>query len=161
MAVFDFLKNKQNKQDKQKVANSLNARAKREKEKSGKQKTQTANNPSVKEAEGISVEVKKPLRGGMVINKSAYRVLMAPILTEKSTDQAENNQYVFKVAPDTTKNEVKKAVEVTYNVDVLAVNIANIPRKKRRIGKHIGWRQGYKKAVVTVKEGQKIEIIAR
>ena len=60
---------------------------------------------------------------------------------------------------DFNKTEVKKSVEGIYGVDVLSVNIIRIPAKKRRLGRTEGFRKAYKKAVVTIKEGQKIEIL--
>lgn len=85
-------------------------------------------------------------------------VLKAPYITEKSTDLAEKNQYMFKVFSKVNKNEIKKAVEAIYNVNVLNVNIINVPKKKRRLGRHSGWKQGYKKAIIKIKKGQKIDL---
>lgn len=90
-----------------------------------------------------------------------YKILKAPQVTEKATDLVKKNQYVFKVWSRTNKPEIKKAVEDIYGVSVVAVNIIKIPRKKRRLGKKSGFRKGYKKAVVKIKEGQKIEILPR
>lgn len=90
----------------------------------------------------------------------AYRILKNPHVTEKATLLAkERNQYVFKVWPGANKIEVKKAIEDLYGVDVLAVRVINIPAKKRRVGRISGWRKGYKKAIVKIKEGQKIEVL--
>ncbi len=91
----------------------------------------------------------------------AYRILKTPHITEKATDLMENNQYIFKVYENSNKQEVKKAVESVYGVDVISVNMINIPRKRKRLGKSSGWRKGGKKAIVRVKKGQEIEIIAR
>ena len=93
--------------------------------------------------------------------KSREIILKSPHVTEKATDLAGENKYVFKVSEKSNKTEIKKAVESLYNVDVLEVKIINIPAKKRRLGKQAGWRKGYKKAIVKVKEGQKIEILTR
>jgi len=91
----------------------------------------------------------------------AYRILKTPHITEKATDLMENNQYIFKVYEDSNKQEVKKAVESVYGVDVISVNMINIPRKRKRLGKSTGWKKGGKKAIVRIKKGQEIEIIAR
>ena len=72
---------------------------------------------------------------------------------------SENNQYVFKVSPNSNKQEIKKSIEGIYGVNVLAVNVIKIPPKKRRLGRIEGYRKKYQKAVVTIKEGQKIEIL--
>lgn len=91
----------------------------------------------------------------------AYRILKVPQITEKATDLAEKNEYVFKVFPKANKTEVKKAVEDLYDVDVLSVRTIKVPPKKRRLGRIAGWREGYKKAIVKIKEGQKIEVMPR
>jgi len=93
--------------------------------------------------------------------EGAYRVLKTPHITEKATDLMKNNQYIFKVYENTNKQEVKKAVESVYGVDVISVQIINIPRKRKRLGKSSGWKKGGKKAIVRIKKGQEIEIIAR
>jgi len=91
----------------------------------------------------------------------AWKVLKKPLITEKATNLSEFNQYVFEVFPSANKTEIKKAIEKTYKVDVLSVRIINIPAKKRRLGRISGWRKGYKKAIVKIKEGQKIEVLPR
>ncbi|MDD5145804.1 MAG: 50S ribosomal protein L23 [Candidatus Pacebacteria bacterium] len=88
-------------------------------------------------------------------------ILESPHITEKATDLSEKNQYVFKVFSKTNKKEIKNAVEEIYKVDVISVNIINIPDKKRRLGRTLGWKSGYKKAIVGIKAGQKIELMPR
>jgi large subunit ribosomal protein L23 len=95
------------------------------------------------------------------VMSEAYRILKTPHITEKATLLAEKNQYVFKVWSEANKTEIKKAIENLYGVDVLGVKIINIPRKRRRLGRISGWRKGYKKAIVRIKEGQKIEVLPR
>jgi len=95
-------------------------------------------------------------------SSTAYKVLLSPHVTEKATELGEINKYVFKVCPNANKIEIKKGVESLYGVDVAGVNIINIHRKKRRVGrKRQGWKKGYKKAIVEIKKGQKIEIMPR
>ena len=91
----------------------------------------------------------------------SYKILNTPHITEKATALAEKNQYTFKILPGSNKTEVKRAIEGLYNVDVLSVKVINIPPKKRRLGRSPGWRKGYKKAIVKIKEGQKIELLPR
>jgi len=91
----------------------------------------------------------------------AWRVLKTPQVTEKATGLVGQNQYVFKVWPKANKVETKKAIEDLYGVDVVSVKIIKVPRKRRRLGKISGWRRGYKKAIVKIKEGQKIEVLPR
>jgi len=114
----------------------------------------------------VKKEIKKEIKAPKPVVKkgasSAYKVLVEPHVTEKATDLESKNKYVFKVFPKTNKIEVKKAVESLYGINVINVSIINIPRKKRRVGRmRQGWRKGYKKAIVTIKQGQKIEIMPR
>ena len=96
----------------------------------------------------------------MIFDK-AYRVLEMPHITEKSTKLNEEDKYVFKVFQKANKNEIKKAIEGLYGVEVIKVRTINIPKKSKRLGARFGWKKGYKKAIVTIKKGQKIEIMPR
>jgi large subunit ribosomal protein L23 len=91
----------------------------------------------------------------------AYRVLKTPHVTEKATGLVGQNQYIFKIWPRANKTETKKAIEDIYGVDVISVKIIKVPRKRRRLGKISGWRKGYKKAIVRIKKGQKIDVLSR
>ena len=91
----------------------------------------------------------------------AFAVLESPHITEKATILAEQNKYVFKVSPNSNKIEIKKAIEGLYGVDVIDVKIINMHRRRRRLGRQRGWKKGYKKAIVRIKKGQKIEIMPR
>ena len=109
-----------------------------------------------KQAEVRPPQVKREVR-----TSRAYRVLKSPHITEKATDLTKKNQYVFKVFPKANKSEIRKTIEGLYGVDVISVKIINIPPKKRRLGKISGWKPGYKKAIIGVEEGQKIEVLPR
>ncbi len=87
-----------------------------------------------------------------------YDVLRRPIITEKGTMQAGLNKYTFEVARPANKQQVKEAVEKIFKVDVIDVNIVNVPGKMRRVGKSRGMTSPWKKAIVTVREGQRIEL---
>lgn len=91
----------------------------------------------------------------------AWRILKKAHITEKATDLTAKNQYIFNVYPESNKNQIKKSVEDIYGVDVISVNVINIPAKKRRLGRSQGWKSGYKKAVVKIKAGQEIELMPR
>ncbi len=92
----------------------------------------------------------------------AYRILRQPLVTEKSFNLSSNqNQYIFEVASSATKNEIKKIIQDLYGVKVWRVNIINVSGKKRRVGKHEGFKPGFKKAIVFLPEGEKIEVISR
>ena len=90
-----------------------------------------------------------------------YRILREPHITEKATELSEAGQYIFKVWPNVNKIQIRKAVEQIYGVDVANVRTINIPSKKRRLGRTEGKKKGYKKAIVSVKKGQKIEILPK
>lgn len=85
-------------------------------------------------------------------------VLRAFRITEKTSALGKRNWYVFSVEKDRNKMEVKRAVEGRYGVKVERVRIAHSPGKVRRRGRIIGWKPGFKKAMVKVKEGQSIEM---
>jgi large subunit ribosomal protein L23 len=85
------------------------------------------------------------------------KVLMAPIVSEKSTMVAEKNaQYAFKVTQDATKAEVKAAVELLFKVQVEGVQMLNQKGKVKRFGRFVGRRDHTRKAYVSLKEGQEI-----
>ena len=85
-------------------------------------------------------------------------ILLAPIVSEKSTNAAENsNQFVFKVQKVATKLEVKKAVELMFDVEVDAVQVLNVKGKVKRFGRTLGKRSDWKKAYVKLKAGHDID----
>lgn len=88
----------------------------------------------------------------------ASAVLSRPRITEKAYAVNAMNQYVFQVSPRATKTEVKKAVEATYDVTVVSVNITKLPGKKKNMGRIVGKRSGVKKAVVRLKVGESITL---
>jgi len=88
----------------------------------------------------------------------SYKFLLSPWITEASTAATELNKYVFKVDPKADKRQIKKAIEDLYKVTVTAVNTVKISKKFRNYGKTPGWKAGFKKAIVTVKAGDKIEL---
>ena len=81
-----------------------------------------------------------------------------PIVTEKATLLLEQNKYVFEVIPKATKPEIKAAIESLFDVKVTRVNTLNPPRKKRRVGKFVGYKALYKRAIVTLAEGNSITL---
>ena len=85
-------------------------------------------------------------------------IIIAPVITEKSAAQAEKNVYTFKVASDANKIAIKKAVEEAFGVKVEKVNTLNTKSKKKRVGRYTGKTKTYKKAFVTLKDGEKIEL---
>ena len=89
-------------------------------------------------------------------------VLIAPHVTEKTSLAMQNhNQYTFRVSRDATKPDIKKAVELMFEVKVAAVQVVNEPGKSRRFGKTVGRTQDWKKAYVSLAQGQTIDYEAR
>jgi large subunit ribosomal protein L23 len=90
--------------------------------------------------------------------KSPQDVIQAPLISEKGTQLTESaNQVLFKVRPDANKVEVKQAIETLFKVKVVQVRIARYLGKVRRIGRNMGRRPDWKKAYVTLKDGDKID----
>jgi large subunit ribosomal protein L23 len=87
-----------------------------------------------------------------------YEIVKAPVITEKATNVSEHNQVIFRVALNATKREVKTAVEALFNVKVTAVNTIRVMGKVKRFRGRLGRRADYKKAVVTLGEGQRIDV---
>ena len=85
-------------------------------------------------------------------------VLKRPLVTEKSTLLQDSRRYVFEVASAANKMEIKKAVEASFEVDVLSVNTMNVKGKKKRFGPRFSQMRSWKKAVVTVAPGQSITL---
>ena len=92
------------------------------------------------------------------MNKKTYQILRRPLVTEKSTTEKEvNNKLFFEVDRRANKIEIKEAVEKMFKVDVLSVSTLNMNGKKKRVGKHFTERPDWKKAIVTIKPGQRVE----
>lgn len=91
---------------------------------------------------------------------SNYRdIIKAPIITEKSANIASNEKtYVFKVDVKANKSQIKDAIEKIFNVKVEKVNTVNVHPKKKRVGRYSGYTNKYKKAIVTLANGNKIDL---
>ena len=86
-----------------------------------------------------------------------YKIIRRPIITEKGTIlKDESNQVIFEVALEANKSEIKKAVEKLFKVSVLAVRTQNRSGKRKRMGRIMGRRRNWKKAIVTLKEGSRV-----
>lgn len=141
MALRNFLRRKKSEEKKEIILEEVGT----EKKESDKKK----------ESEEVIKSEKKVIIG------EAYRILRSPHISEKATDLVQKNQYVFNIWEDANKPEIKKAIREIYGVDVLSVRIINVPRKKRRLGRVSGFKKGYKKAIIRIKGGQKIEVMPR
>ena len=87
--------------------------------------------------------------------KTAYDIVLEPVISEQSMDVAQDKKYTFKVATDANKTQVKLAVEEIFGVEVKKVNIMNYDGKLKRMGRTMGRRAAYKKAIVTLTEASK------
>jgi large subunit ribosomal protein L23 len=87
--------------------------------------------------------------------KTVYDIVKRPIITEQSMEGVESKKYVFEVARDANKIEIKKAIEEIFGVEVAKVNTMNYMGKEKRQGVFVGRRPAWKKAVVTLKENSK------
>jgi large subunit ribosomal protein L23 len=88
----------------------------------------------------------------------ARDIILRPVITEKATTAMAENKYVFKVRLDANKTQIKDAIEKIFNVTVTKVNTIRVSGKVKRMGRYIGQRSDYKKAVVQLKEGDTIKV---
>jgi large subunit ribosomal protein L23 len=87
-----------------------------------------------------------------------FEVVKRPLVTEKNTSLQAQNKYAFEVAKEANKNQIKQAVEKAFKVNVTAVNVITVRGSERRVGRRIVAGSPWKKAVVTLKAGDKIQI---
>jgi len=88
----------------------------------------------------------------------SIEIIKRPVITEKATEQREkDNKYVFIVAKEANKLQIKKAVEELFKVNVVDVHTVIVAGKLKRVGAHAGFRSDYKKATVRIKSGQSIK----
>ena len=88
----------------------------------------------------------------------ARQILLAPVVSEKSYSLIEASKYSFKVHPKAHKTQIRQAVEELFEVKVVGVNVVKVQPKPKRRGTHKGTKPGWKKAIVQLREGDKIEI---
>ena len=93
-----------------------------------------------------------------VESRNLADLIIKPLVTEKATLLMEQNQYVFEVVPKATKPDIKAAIESLFDVKVTSVNTARPPRKKKRVGRFLGFKPQIKRALVTLKEGDSIPL---
>lgn len=127
------------------------------------EKEAKASKPAVKSMEknDVLAEEKKAEdkpKGIKGKSQFAFRILLKPLITEKGTNLAAQNKYIFSVNPQANKIEIKKAIRSIYQVDPVKVNICNFKGKNIRYGRTSGTMKDWKKAVVTLKAGDKIEV---
>ena len=115
-----------------------------------------ANAKKTIEEKEIKTEAKK---AGHISGGKNIFIIKQPWITEKSYNLSLAGKYVFSVAKDATKNEVKKAVKAIYKVDPVSVNMVSIKGKETRFGAKFSKKGGLKKAIVKLKAGQKIDVM--
>ncbi len=118
--------------------------------------------PSKREAvDGVGEETKETEKLSPMLpttgNAEAYRVLKNFYISEKASLLNGFNQYVFKVFRSANKSQIRKQVEKLFNVRVVSVKVLNMPRKRRDLGRHPGFKSEFKKAIVVLEKGQTIE----
>ena len=87
------------------------------------------------------------------------KLIIAPVVSEKSTLLAEQNKFVFKVKKTANKKTIKQAVELMFNVEVDSIHVLNVKGKTKRYGRFIGSRSDWKKAYVKLKAGHNIDLV--
>jgi large subunit ribosomal protein L23 len=92
-------------------------------------------------------------------NLPLSRRLLRPIVTEKALSQRKHNQYLFEVSKSLSKREIRQAVEEIFSVKVEAVRVMNLKGKRRRMGWFVGYRPDRKRALVKLREGERIELL--
>lgn len=139
------------------------------KKKTKKEEVQQIEKPEEKEKkEAGQKEKPKKEKPQKVVGKKvpqAYRIIREPHITEKASFLANQNKYVFKVSFKANKVEIKKIIEALYGVKVEKVHLIHSAPKKRRLGRTEGWRhglkRGFKKAIITLAKGEKIELLPK
>ena len=90
---------------------------------------------------------------------NAFSTIIRPVVSEKSTILGDRGKYIFEVAPDANKIQIKNAIEQLFQKTVIDVNTCNYAGKEKRLRGPVGRRLRWKKAIVTLKEGEKIDLI--
>ena len=121
-------------------------------------KVETAPSEAVKSKKVAKKPAKKEKIEAALNAEIAQRVLVEPWVTEKSHAGISENKYSFKVSRTASKTEIKKAIEGYYKVKVSKIGVINIPEKKKSYGRYPAKKAGIRKAVVTLKQGDKIEL---
>ena len=102
----------------------------------------------------------KNMQSVNISKEKAYNIIIKPIVTEKSTLLLENNQVVFLVDINSNKIDIKKSIELIFGVKVSAVNVIKVKGKTKRFKGTLGKRSDYKKAIISLPEGQSIDLTA-
>jgi large subunit ribosomal protein L23 len=107
----------------------------------------------------MQTNVESPRSSASSQHKSASLLVKQNWITEKATDLANIGKYIFIVDKKANKPRIKKAIETIYKVKVVSVNMVNTKGKSRRLGRAMGKTSGFKKAIVTLRKGDKIDVV--
>jgi len=155
MSVLNIFKKKE---IKEKNAKEIEEK-KVEKKKVGEKKVEKKVVEEKKVEKKVVEEKKAEIKSKIVLEGSSSALLLHPYLSEKSTILRDGqNKYIFEVSPRATKNEIKKLLENIYHVEVTKINTINTPAKVKRWRQKKSYFSRNKKMIVTIKEGQKIEL---
>jgi len=162
MGLFDRFKKKEEKEPRKKEKAPSKGKIGKEKKKG---ETRDFDPSKVPSGKGVKEKLPQKPSGKEKAKKAkkedtgdAYRILVKPLLTEKATDLGAYGQYIFAVAPQVNKPEIKKAIHDLYGVNVVKINVINQRGRTVQYGRSTGQTKHWKKAIVTLKPGEKIEI---
>jgi len=100
------------------------------------------------------------MNNNLTQNFSAQQIIKYPLITDKATRLLENNQYTFIVDLYSSKFAIKSAIESLFDVKIIKINTCHLPKKKKRVGKYIGWKSNQKKAIVTLSDDSVINLFS-
>ncbi len=93
-----------------------------------------------------------------ISQEKLYKIILSPIVSEKTSIASANNQYTFKVAKESTKQDIKRSIELLFGVDVKAIQTMNVKGKQKVFSRKIGRRANWKKAIIKIAQGQMIDL---
>ncbi len=146
MGVLDIFKKRKQKEKQSATKKEVSAVKEKKSETESKKKDEKKQEKNIKKA--------APREG----TGDAYKFLMRPLITEKVADLGMYGKYVFEVSPNANKVEIEKAIKKVYGVHPVKINIVNMGGKRRRFGRVSGQTKDWKKAIITLKPGDKIEV---
>ena len=162
MGIFDKILGKTEEKVDKKAEKVVKDKAEKKSEKPAAKKSNSAKIVKPQPEAGQPLAEKKEIAKRKIAKKEeniAHKTLLENLISEKATMLASQNKYVFKVSKHAGKFQIKEAVEGYYGVQVVSVNTIKISPKKRIHGRTIGWKKGFKKAVVTLREGDAIAAV--
>ncbi len=154
----NFLNRKQQKEQLSKIGEKQSAPVVVAKEKEAKKESKAKTHDHADHAGHAHAEKKSEHKVKLTDHKLAFKILVKPLVTEKSAIAESKNKYSFIVIKSANKNQIKTAIFEVYGVKPSGVNVANIEGRRVRFGKSMGRRNDYKKAIITLPAGKTIDI---